>query len=1043
MRMKPQALLFSLLLVMCSAIGLAQQKRTVSGSVKDTDGHAVAQASYLIKGTNVGGVTDANGRFSIAVDGSNAVLVFSYVGFTTEEVAVGTQTTLTVTLQRIDASLSDVVVTALGVKRQKKSLGYAVQQVKGSTLLDAREPNLTNALSGVVAGLQVIRSSNGPAGSSKIILRGNNSLTGSNQPLIVVDGVPVDNFTGASNNDYWNPSLDMGNGLADLNADDIESISVLKGPSAAALYGTRAGNGVILISTKTGKKQAGLGITLSSTLGFESIFTNPKLQQEFGQGSNAVYDPIGGANWGPKIAGQQVTNWAGEKENLRGFDNLSNFYQQGVTQNHNLSFQQQYKSTSVYTSFNRFEDRSMIPGAKLTRTNITGRSVSKFGKDDKWTIDTKVQYSQADARNRPMGGNNWNNASSMLYSFPNTVDITRFKAGSDQFGNMIWYNTTGNQINPYWAKSNNLNSDIRDRFIMTASLKYNITDWMDVELKGGSDMYTNNSEAKTYSGSPLTTTGRYSLGKSTFNETNYSALLSARKNNLFGKLGGNASVGGNLMKQKASGLSSNAGELEVPNLFSINNSRGTPGFSQSFSERRINSVYGTVGVNWDGYVFLDATFRNDWTSTLHKTNRSFFYPSVSLSYVFTDMFDKMGVDLPKWLSYGKLRGSYAAVGNDMLPYQLYNVYSIGRDPNGNTTASRNSILFDANVRSELIKSIEAGAELRFFGGRFGVDFSYYKSNATNQLINLPMDPISGYNYRKINAGDIQNQGFEIMVDGQLLQNKKGFNWNISANFSRNRNLVKDIYSAGKVTEYRLGGFDDVGILAVQNALYGEIYGSKFLRVEDKGSAQYGQLILSSTGLPQRGAQNVRLGNQQATGLMGITNTFGYKGLTFAFLVDARFGGQIFSATHVYLQGNGSSSVTVKDGDRKDFVVAGVVPDGSGGYKANTVATTPQLYWQAISQTGNLGISEANLYDATNIRLRNVQLSYDIPKSFLGKNFIQRAKVGVSCNNVWMIKSNMNGLDPESVFATGTNATGFENASPPTNRTFLINLSLSF
>jgi Outer membrane cobalamin receptor protein len=240
---------------MCSAIGLAQQKRTVSGSVKDTDGHAVAQASYLIKGTNVGGVTDANGRFSIAVDGSNAVLVFSFVGFTTEEVAVGTQTTLTVTLQRIDASLSDVVVTALGVKRQKKSLGYAVQQVKGSTLLDAREPNLTNALSGVVAGLQVIRSSNGPAGSSKIILRGNNSLTGSNQPLIVVDGVPVDNFTGASNNDYWNPSLDMGNGLADLNADDIESISVLKGPSAAALYGTRAGNGVILISTKTGKSK--------------------------------------------------------------------------------------------------------------------------------------------------------------------------------------------------------------------------------------------------------------------------------------------------------------------------------------------------------------------------------------------------------------------------------------------------------------------------------------------------------------------------------------------------------------------------------------------------------------------------------------------------------------------------------------------------------------------------------------------------------------------------------------------------------------------
>lgn len=832
MKVNRHAMLIGLLLCLCSAIALAQQKRTVTGSVLDPEGKSIAQASYVLKGTTSGGVTDGNGNFSISVDGANPILVFSYVGFTPQEVAVGNETSLTVVLQRSDSALGEVVVTALGIKRQKKSLGYAVQQVKGSTLLDAREPNLTNALTGVVAGLQVIRSSNGPAGSSKIVLRGSNSLTGSNQPLIVVDGVPIDNFTGATNNDYWNPSLDMGNGLADLNADDIESLSVLKGPSAAALYGTRAGNGVILITTKTGKKQSGLGITLSATLGVESIFTNPKLQNTFGMGSNGIYDPISSSNWGPKITGQQVTNWNNETESLKAFNNLDNYFNSGFTQNYNLSFQQQYKGISVYTSLNRFEDQSMIPGAKLTRTNFTGRAVSKFGKGDKWTLDTKVQYSQADARNRPMGGNNWNNSALQLYTFPTTVDITRFEAGADEYGNMIWYNTTGNQINPYWAQKYNLNSDIRDRFIMNGSLKYNFTKWLDAEIKAGSDMYTTNTEAKTYSGSPLTSTGRYSLGKSDFTETNYSILISARKNNLFGKFGGNASLGGNLMSQENSSLSANAGELEVPNLFSINNSKGTPSVYQGFSQKKINSVYGTLGLNWDGYLFLDATFRNDWSSTLSKDNRSFFYPSVSLSYIFTDMFENMDINIPSFISYGKLRASYAEVGNDMAPYQLYNSYWIGTDPNGNTTAGRNGTLYDPNVQNELIKSTELGLEMRFLNSRIGLDFSYYKSNATNQLINLPMDPTSGYQNMKINAGDIENKGFEIMVDGQILTNRDGLTWNLSANYSSNNNFVNDIYSEGGVNKYGLGGYDDVQILAITGQKYGEIYGSKFLRVND-------------------------------------------------------------------------------------------------------------------------------------------------------------------------------------------------------------------
>ncbi|WP_315817827.1 hypothetical protein [Paraflavitalea speifideaquila] len=551
-------------------------------------------------------------------------------------------------------------------------------------------------------------------------------------------------------------------------------------------------------------------------------------------------------------------------------------------------------------------------------------------------------------------------------------------------------------------------------------------------------MYTTNYNSRIYSGSPLTTTGRFNVGKQTYSEFNYSTLITAQKDNLFGKLGGTATVGGNLMQQKSSNVGVNAGELKVPNLFSATNGTGTPGITDDYSERRINSVYGTVGVNWDGFLFLDATFRNDWSSALHPDNRSYFYPSVSLSYVFTESFKQ----LPSWITYGKLRASYATVGNDMAPYQLYNTYSISNDPNLNTVAARKATRFDKNVRSELIKSSELGAELRFLDNRIGLDFSYYKSNATRQLINLPMDPMSGYTARKINAGDIQNSGFEVMLDARILNNPGGFTWNLSANFSRNRNLVKEISDMDSVGKYQLGGFDAVSIQAVKGELYGEIYGSTFLRVTDTKSEYYGQLILSGTGLPQAGPQNQRLGNQQATGLLGVTNTFGYKGFTLGVLVDARFGGKIFSATQVGMQRAGSAAVTVVNGDRAPFAVDGVVVDGTG-YKKNTATVTPQQYWSQVTNLGNAGITELNMYDASNVRIRNIQLNYDLPLKILSKTPIQRARIGVSCNNVWLISSHMRGLDPESVFATGSNAVGFENVSPPTTRTVLFNLSLTF
>jgi len=1025
-----------LLLTLLSITASAQ--KPITGTVRENSA-PVSGVNVAVKGTAKVTQTGSDGKFSISANATD-ILVFTMVGSLRQEILVGDQQTINVTLSSAESELGEVVITALGIRREKKSLGYGVQEVKGETLVSAKEPNLANTLTGKIAGLQVVRSSDGPAGSSKILLRGSNSLTGSNQPLIVVDGVPIDNFTGAPDNGYWNRSLDRGNGIADINPDDIETLSVLKGPSAAALYGSRAGNGVILITTKSGRAQDGLGINASSSFGMSSIFTNPELQNSFGQGNTGVYNAASTASWGPKADGQMVTNWNGQQVGLSTYNNVDNYMQQGTNINNSISFQQMYKGSSVYTSYNRLEDEGIVPGTKLLRNNLTARAVSKFGTNDRWVTDTKIQYSNTKANNRPIGGRDGSSAYT-LYMLPRSMDITAFESAKNNAGNMLWFDGAGSQVNPYWSNQYNLNEDSRDRFIVNGSVKYNLTSWLNAEVKGGADLYTTNTQSNVYSGSPIAPTGRYGLGKQTFSETNFSTLISARKDNLVGKFGGMLSVGGNLMESNFTSLSSSVGLLVVPNLFSLNNGVGPAGVSEGISQRRINSVYSSAQISYDDYLFLDATFRNDWSSALSKENRSFFYPSVSLSYVFTDMLNTMGAKLPNWFSFGKLRASYAQVGNDLAPYQLYNTFNIGKDPNGNTTAGRNNVLLDPNVRSELIKSLELGTEMKFLQGRIGLDFSYYKTNATRQLIDLPMDALSGYTAKKVNAGDIQNTGFELVIDGKVFGKPNGFNWNTSFNFSRNNNTVEEL-SAG-VTRYGLGGFDDVAVLAVVGQKYGEIYGTRYSRVKDPASKFNGQILLNANGVPTRDPEIVRLGNQQANALLGFTNSVDYKGVSLSFLFDAVFGGEIFSATHVALQASGAGKVTAPNGLRESFVPQGVVSNGTGDYVANTKQVTPQEYWLAVATANNLGITEANLYDASNVRLRNIQLSYTLSRKLLANTPIKNARFGVSANNVWLIKSYMNGIDPESVYATNSNATGFENAGLPTMRTFLINLSLGF
>lgn len=687
------------------------------------------------------------------------------------------------------------------------------------------------------------------------------------------------------------------------------------------------------------------------------------------------------------------------------------------------------------------DDASKIPGAELDRTNFTLRASSTFGKDDRWSIDAKIQYIKTGAENRPLIGNNDSNSFLTIYKLPASLDIRDYSNPLTDAGTMYWWSPSG--LNPYWLEKYSLNADTRNRFLLNAAVKYKITDWLDVEIRGGSDMYFTEATEKVYAGASTKNNGNssYTLDEQRFYENNFSFLFTARKDNIIDKVGVNATFGGNLMERKSSGLKNHASKLTVPNLFTINNSSNADrSVTETYNHKKINSLYGTVGFNYDGWVFLDATFRNDWSSALSKENRSFFYPSVSLSWVFSDMMSRFNKPLPEWITYAKARASFAQVGNDMDAYQLYDSYSIGSDPFGNTTAKPGDTKYDSTVRSELITSWEAGLEMKFFNNRLGFDFAWYKSNAKRQLMKIPMNEMSGYKNKIINAGNIQNTGVELMIYARPVETAT-FSWDTQINFSKNNNKILDLGPG--IPKYELGGAEELKVYAVAGGNYGEIWGTKFARVEDKNSPYYGKLILNDAGLPTTDGQPYKIGDQQADCMLGWNNTFSYKNFAFSFQIDGRIGGDVYSYTNYMLQVNGRADVTAPGGKREEFVVDGVIPDGNGGYKVNTTAVTQEAYWRTGIGTGNQGIAEANIYDGTNFRLRNVALNYTFPREMLKKTCFQQVKLGLSVNNVWMIYSDMNGIDPESVMVANTNATGFEFGASPTSRTYLFNVTLGF
>jgi TonB-linked SusC/RagA family outer membrane protein len=1021
--MKKHLLKLTLFLLFVSVSAFAQQQ--VTGKVTSSaDGSPIPGVSVLVKGSTAGTTTDADGKFTVSAPAGAETLVISFIGFATQEVSILNKSTIDVVLVEDATELSEVVVTALGIEREKKELGYSVQDVSGDRLTESRDVNVANALAGKVAGVQIKQNATGVGGSTRITIRGNNTIGGSNQPLIVVDGIPMSNFA-SSPDDYWgNSAIDKGSGLGDISPDAIASISVLKGPAAAALYGSRGAHGVILVTTKSGKSSKG-GLTVNSNFTFENPMMTPKFQNEYGQGLSGTFNNNVVGSWGPRMDGSIKTQTLGELPySARDNDIYKDFLRTGTTWTNSVEFSKSYEDLSFVAGVTRLDNEAVVPNSGLDRTSVHLRANAKI---TKWlSFDGKINYVNQNGTNRISLALDPNNIfmdnlyrpRSVAFSDYEPYRSTNWKRAD---GKPAAYVTDHNAApdNVFWSAYRNGNSDSRDRYIGFAALDFTITEWLSLKLRSGIDNYSFLYDIKRATGNPYWEQGgSYRVYNERFKETNSDFLLTAKKE--FSKFGVTATFGGNRMHMETSLSNDFSGELEIPDFYSISaGKQHEAAFSRS--EKQINSLYAAVSISYAGQLFLDITGRNDWSSTLPKANNSYFYPSVGASWLFTEAFGNLGP-----VSFGKIRASWAQVGADTEPYQLKNYYNLNyniRDQVMNVT--RSDIKVNPNLVNETVQSVEAGLEV-LFGNRIGFDFTVYKTNTFDQLAKINLTPGGGYNKMFVNSGNIQNSGVEVALNTTPVKTGD-LTWESSVNWSMNRNKVIDLPDENK-RQYLSLGSTPVQIIAEEGGAYGDILGDAYLRDAN------GNKVIDANGLPVKAPEKKVLGNAMPKGLLGWSNTLGYKNISLGFLIDMSYGGEMYMGSINMGTANGTLAMT---GEYRDggLVVDGVTQaDGT----INTKAITAEQYWSGIS-----GIHEAFIYDATNIRFRELTLSYSLPQSILSGGPFKTVKAGIVARNLFMIYSTTDGFDPEAGYSSASSALGMEYASMPTMRSIGFNVKLGF
>lgn len=1029
------------LFVFFMALAVLAQQRDITGTVTDaSDGSTLPGVNITVKGTSLGVVSDVNGKYSISVAGNNAVLEFSFVGYAVQEVPVGARSVIDVKLTSEATGLEEVVVTALGIKREKKSLGYSVTEVKGADLVESRDANFVNSLSGKVAGVNVSAPSTGAGGSSRVIIRGATSFSGNNQPLYVIDGVPIDN-TVQSQAGKWG-GQDWGDAISSINPDDIETMSVLKGNTAAALYGSRASNGVILITTKSGSgKKQGMGIEINSNITFDMAVQMSDPQYEYGQGSYGKRPASQSealafrSNWGEKLDGTNTVQFDGVSRPYSAQkDNFKDFYRTGFTATNTVSFFQNKENLHYRLSMSNLDNKGIIESSSLYRKTFTANVGGKHGK---FTTEAKVMYIKEKVNNRPRLSDSPGNANYAAEFLPTNLNINDLKPGYyekdvfDTNGNLV--HKMGDEMlwgdNPYvqnpWFAANRFGTkDEKERIIGSIQIKYDILDWLFLRGRIGTDYYallTSNLEP---TGTGYINKGKMQRHERNYWETNSDLMLNATKK--FGDIGLNAFVGVASTYSKHERLSLEGRDFVIPFLYAPKN-QATQSYNHDFNEKQTNSVFGQVEVSWRSMMYLTFTGRNDWFSTLPVDDNNLFYPSVSYSFIFTEMLKD---NLPEFFNYGKFRASWAQVSGGASPYQLYLTYqTTGQGHNGQPMNSiTQNFVPNSNLKPYQSTEWEIGTDLRFFNNKLGIDLTYYSRKTEDDIMRAPISKTSGYNSAVFNIGELENSGFEVLLTGTAFENN---DWKVdlSLNFSKNNSEVKMLGSEEakdlEVTQSRNG---KGRIHHVVGEPFGSIMGWKYKRDSN------GQIVHDSEGLPMQGEYEV-LGNGSHDTNLGFSGNIRYKDFSLRFLIDSKFGGDIYSSTNAYMTSGGFHKNTL---DGRENGITGIGVNESGG--KNSVVVTPdklQDYYGRIAS-----ISEDFVYDASFVKLREISVGYTLPKKITDKLKMTSATVSLVGRNLWLMWSKVDNIDPESNYSSG-NGQGLETNGLPPVRTFGFNINMKF
>jgi TonB-linked SusC/RagA family outer membrane protein len=949
-----------------------------------------------------------------------------------------------VTLGEDSKSLDEVVVTALGIKRQKRSLGYSTTAVGGEGFTQARDLNLGNALSGKIAGVSVSGNATGSTGSSRVIIRGNASLTGNNQPLYVVDGVPFDN-TNQGSAGQWG-GLDAGDGLSNINPDDIENVQVLKGAAASALYGYRGGNGAILITTKSGQRgKSDVSVEFNNNLTFNSIYDYRDLQEVYGQGLLGVRpqskddaEKSEMASWGDKIGSGSAVNFLGQTYDYSTiYDNWGNFYNTGVNDATSLAISGASDKVTYRFGISNVYEKSILPNAGINQQGINMNTTYDITSKLHLTVNANYVFEQSNGRSNLSDGTGNTNAS-LLYR-PATFDITWLERetpdsewgtradGGEFIGSGSGDNKNVYFNNPYWLQYRKTNDMNKNRLTGAMTLRYDITDWLYAQGAVQRDGYSMEFQQVQPIGAAADQQGYMTEYAKHYAETNLNYLLGVNKT--FGDWSAGATFGGNRQYNLTKQWTVDGGRpFVIDGVWSVNN-LADHRFKKDYKEYQVNSVYGTADFGWKNQVFLNLTARNDWFSTLSPDNNSYLYPSATLSWVFSDTFT-----LPDWFTFGKLRGGYAAASNGTSPYQTATVYKLADySVNGQLITTTNSSTYpNADLKPVRISELEAGLNLAFFNSRLSFDIAYYVKNTKDDIATVTTSKASGYSAQIVNIGEIENSGFEFMVDAVPVHNRD-FAWNTTFNFALNNSEV--IYLGEGVKSLSIDGANSrAGNVSVRNIVgqsYGELVGYKYKRIN-------GQIVYKE-GIPQHEDELSNLGSGVHKFTGGWNNRFTYKDFTLSFLVDFKFGGKLFSSTNWYLTYYGMHKQTLQGRETSGsgtFIGEGVKEDGS----KNDEEVTAQAYWRGLA---NNNIAEAFIYDASFIKLRELSLGYNIPQSILGKqSLVKGLNVSLVARNLWTILKYTDNIDPETSI-NNTNGQGLELNGYPATRNIGFNVNIKF